>query len=158
LCHSGNLPTGIVLPGVEIRAAQTATDITRTTVTNETASFVLSNLPIGPYKLEASLPGFRTYAQTGIVLQADSNPVINVILRVGQVAETIEIQANAALVETRSTSVGQVVENTRILELPLNGRQVVESIGLAGAAAPARLRTPRPGILLTRWPFQLPVV
>ena len=126
-----------MLPGVEIRAIQAETGITRTTVTNETGSYVLPNLPIGPYKLEASLPGFRTYSQTGIVLQVDSNPVINVNLQVGQVAETVEVQANAALVETRSTSVGQVVENTRILELPLNGRQAVELIGLAGAAAPA---------------------
>src|SRR5712692_2184981 len=129
--------SGAVLPGVEIRVTQTETGITRDTITNETGSYVLPNLPIGPYKLEASLPGFRTYAQTGIVLQVNSNPVINVTLEVGQVAETIEVQANAALVETRSTSIGQVVENTRILELPLNGRQAVELIGLAGAAAPA---------------------
>src|SRR3989441_8523346 len=129
--------SGAVLPGVEIRATQAETGITRAAVTNETGSYVLPNLPIGPYKLEASLPGFRTYAQTGIVLQVESSPVINVTLAVGQVAETIEVQANAALVETRSTSVGQVVESTRILELPLNGRNAVELIGLAGAAAPA---------------------
>jgi hypothetical protein len=129
--------SGAVLPGVEIRATQVETGITRAAVTNETGSYVLSNLPIGPYKLEASLPGFRTYSRTGIILQVESNPVINVSLEVGQVAQTVEVQANAALVETRSTSVGQVVENTRILELPLNGRQAVELIGLAGAAAPA---------------------
>jgi hypothetical protein len=129
--------SGAVLPGVEIRATQAETGITRAAVTNETGSYVLPNLPIGPYKLEASLAGFRSYAQTGIVLQVESNPVINVTMEVGQVAETVEVQANAALVETRSTSVGQVMENTRILELPLNGRQAVELIGLAGAAAPA---------------------
>ena len=99
--------SGAVLPGVEIRATQAETGIARVTVTNETGSYVLPNLPLGPYKLEASLPGFRTYAQTGIVLQVESNPVINVSLAVGQVAETIEVQANAALVETRSTSIGR---------------------------------------------------
>src|SRR2546428_13562857 len=129
--------SGAVLPGVEIPVTKTETGGIRNSVTNETGSYVLTNLPIGPYKLEASLPGFRTYAQTGIVLQVDSNPVINVTLEVGQVAETIEVQANAALVETRSTSGGQGVENTRILELPLNGRQAVELIGLAGAGSPA---------------------
>ena len=129
--------SGAVLPGVEIRATQVETGITRTAVTNETGSYVLTNLPIGPYKLEGALPGFRTYAQTGIVLQVDSSAVINITLEVGQVAETVEVQANAVLVETRSTSVGQVVENTRILELPLNGRQAAELIGLAGAATPA---------------------
>jgi len=81
--------SGAVLPGVEIRVTQTETGGIRNSVTNETGSYVLPNLPIGPYKLEASLPGFRTYAQTGIALQVDSNPVINVTLEVGQVAETI---------------------------------------------------------------------
>ena len=103
--------SGAVLPGVEIRATQTETGITRDAVTNETGSYVLPNLPIGPYKLEASLPGFRSYAQSGIVLQVNSNPSINVTLEVGQVSEQIEVEANAALVETRNSGVGQVVEN-----------------------------------------------
>jgi Carboxypeptidase regulatory-like domain len=129
--------SGAVLPGVEILVTQTDTGITRQTITNETGSYVLPNLPIGPYRLEASLPGFRTFAQTGIVLQVNSSPTVNVVLEVGQVAETVEVQANAALVETRSAGVGTVVENARILELPLNGRAVVELIALAGAATPA---------------------
>src|SRR5204862_1942464 len=126
--------TGAVLPGVEVTATQTDTGIARTTVTNETGSYVLPNLALGPYRLEAALPGFRTFAQTGIVLQVNSNPVINPVLEVGQVSEQVEVQANATLVETRNAGVGQVVENARILELPLNGRQVVELIALAGAA------------------------
>src|SRR5215467_4281801 len=69
--------SGAVLPGVEIRVTQTDTSITRETVTNETGSYALPNLPVGPYRLEASLPGFRTYAQTGIVLQVNSSPAIN---------------------------------------------------------------------------------
>src|ERR1041385_4868965 len=116
--------SGAVLPGVEITATQTATGVARTSVTNETGSYVLPNLPVGPYRLEAALPGFRTYVQTGIVLQVDSNPAINPILVVGQVTEQVEVQANAAMVETRNVGVGQVIENQRILELPLNGRQV----------------------------------
>ena len=67
--------TGAVLPGVEVTATQTETGIPRTAVTNETGSYVLPNLAIGPYRLEATLPGFRTYAQTGIVLQVNANPV-----------------------------------------------------------------------------------
>ena len=128
--------TGAVLPGVDIVATHTGTGIARTVITNETGSYVLPNLPIGPYRLEASLPGFRTYAQTGIVLEVNSSPLVNVTLEVGQVAETIEVQANATLVETRNSGIGQVVENARILELPLNGRAVVELVALAGAAAP----------------------
>src|ERR1700693_5524636 len=69
--------SGAVLPGVEITVTQTDTGISRNAITNETGSFVLPSLATGPYRLEASLPGFRNYVQTGIVLQVDSNPVIN---------------------------------------------------------------------------------
>src|SRR2546428_2752804 len=126
--------SGAVLPGVEVTATQTETGLTRSVVSNETGSYVLPNLPIGPYRLEASLPGFRTFVQTGIVLQVNGNPEINVVMAVGQVAETVEVQADAALVETRNTGVGQVIDNVRVMELPLNGRQVTELIILSGAA------------------------
>src|SRR5256712_12619540 len=120
--------SGAVLPGVEVTATQTATGLVRTVVTNETGSYVLPSLPVGPYRLEAGLPGFRSFAQTGIVLQVDANPVINILLQVGQVAETVEVQADAALVETRNTGIGQVIDNVRVMDLPLNGRQVTELI------------------------------
>src|SRR6266481_9283686 len=120
--------SGAVLPGVEVTATQTETGLTRSVVSNETGSYVLPNLPVGPYRLEAGLPGFRKFAQTGIVLQVGGNPVINISLAVGQVADTVEVQADAALVETRATGVGQVIDNVRVLELPLNGRQITELI------------------------------
>src|SRR5215813_10888256 len=104
-------PSGAVLPGVEVTVIQTETSLKRSAVTNETGSYTLTNLPIGPYRLEAVLPGFRTYAQSGIILQVNDNPVINAVLEVGQVTETVEVQANAALVETRTTTVGQVIDN-----------------------------------------------
>jgi len=120
--------SGAVLPGADVTATQTATGAKRSAVTDETGSYTLTNLPIGPYTLEMALPGFRTYVRSGIVLQVNDNPVVNAILEVGQVAETVEVQANAALVETRSTGVGQVIDNQRVLELPLNGRQATELI------------------------------
>lgn len=122
--------TGAVLPGTEVTATQTGTGIARSTITDETGSYILPNLPTGPYRLEVGLPGFRTFVQTGIVLQVNANPTINAVLEVGQVSEQVEVQANAALVETRSQGVGQVIENERILELPLNGRQVTDLIVL----------------------------
>src|SRR5207247_3885428 len=110
--------SGAVLPGVEVAVTQTDTSLKRSAITNETGSYTLTNLPIGPYRLEAVLPGFRTYAQSGIVLQVNDNPVINAVLEVGQVTETVEVQANAALVEARTTTVGQVIDNQRVLEVP----------------------------------------
>src|SRR5438132_557442 len=126
--------TGAVLPGVEVTATRTDTGVARMTVTNETGSYVLSNLPVGPYKLEAALGGFRTFVQTGIVLQVNASPVVDPVLEVGQVSEQVEVQADAALVETRSSSVGLVMDNQRIRELPLNGRNLGDLITLSGAA------------------------
>jgi carboxypeptidase family protein len=134
--------SGAVLPGVEVTATQTDTGIARSAVTNETGTYILPNLPVGPYKLEAALPGFRTYVQTGIVLQVNSSPAINVVLEVGQVTEQVEVQANAAMVETRAAGVGQVIENEKILDLPLNGRNATELIVLAGAAVQTAVSNP----------------
>src|SRR5215470_5783820 len=101
--------SGAVLPGAEITATQTDTGAVRMAISNETGSYALPNLTVGPYKLEVSLPGFRTFVQSGIVLQVNSSPVVNAVLNVGQVSETVQVEANAALVETRSTGIGQVV-------------------------------------------------
>ena len=126
--------TGAVLPGVEVTATQTATGIARTAVTDESGSYTLQSLPVGPYRLEAGLPGFKTFVQTGIVLQVSANPVINAVLEVGQVSDQIEVQADAALVETRNTGIATLLDNQRVLELPLNGRQVTELVLLSGTA------------------------
>ena len=126
--------SGAVLPGVEITATHIDTGISRMTITNETGSYVMPNLALGAYRLQAGLPGFRSFVQTGIVLQVNSSPVINVILQVGQVTEQVEVQANATQVETRTTAVGAVIDNQRIVELPLNGRNATDLITLAGAA------------------------
>src|SRR6266446_3683205 len=83
--------SGAVLPGVEVTATQTDTGIARSTVTNETGSYVLSNLRLGPYKLEAALPGFRTFVQSGIVLQVNATLAVNPTLEVGQVTEQVEV-------------------------------------------------------------------
>jgi len=129
--------SGAILPGVEIKVVQTDTGVNRATVTDETGSYTLPNLAVGPYRFEASLPGFSTYVQTGIVLRVNSNPVINVVLQIGQVSQTLEVQADVAMVETHSTGVGQVIDQQRVVELPLNGRVATELIFLSGAATAA---------------------
>ena len=124
--------SGAVLPGVKITATQADTGASRSTTTNNTGSYVLPNLPLGPYRLEASLAGFRTFAQTGIVLQVGSNPVIDFHMDVGQIEQTVEVKAEATAIETRSLGVGTVIETQRVLDLPLNGRSVTDLITLSG--------------------------
>ena len=126
--------SGAVLPGVTIAVIQQETGLIRTTVSNDTGSYVLPNLPLGPYRLEATLQGFATFAQTGIVLQVNSGPVVNPVMGVSAIAEEVQVTAVAPLVDTRSTGVGTVVESERIVELPLNARQVTQLITLSGLA------------------------
>ncbi len=126
--------SGAVLPGVTVTVTQTDTGFTRTAVTDESGNYVMPNLPTGPYRLEVSLQGFRTYVQTGIVLQVAATPTINTVLAVGDLAETVTVEGSAPLVDVRSAGISEVVEQERILELPLQGRQVTDLIVLAGAA------------------------
>src|SRR5712691_1484828 len=126
--------SGAVLPGVTVTATQTDTGLTRSVTTDGTGSYVLPNLPTGPYRLEAALQGFRTYARTGIVLQVAAAAAINVVLAVGNLQETVSVEAAAPLVDVQSAGISDVVDNERIVELPLQGRQVTDLIVLAGAA------------------------
>src|SRR5688572_5577952 len=128
--------SGGVLPGATVTAIQTDTGFRREVVTDADGSYTLTNLPIGPYRLEVTLPGFRTYIQTGIVLEIGGNPVIPVTLQLGELAETVSVEASAPLVETRNPAIGGVIENERIEELPLNGRNSADLIAIAGAVVP----------------------
>jgi len=128
--------SGSAVPGAEIKVTQTDTGTVRTTVSGADGVYVLPNLAVGPYRLEVTKEGFSAYVQTGIVLQVATNPTIDVSLKIGAVSEQVQVEANAALVDTQGTSVGSIIENQRILELPLNGRNAVELIQLAGAAVP----------------------
>jgi hypothetical protein len=129
--------SGSAVPGADVKATQTDTGTARTATSASDGGYVLSNLAIGPYKLEVSKAGFATYVQTGIVLQVNTNPTIDVALSLGAVSQTVQVEANAAQVETQNTSVGTVIESQRILDLPLNGRQATDLIQLVGAAIPA---------------------
>src|SRR5215217_3855684 len=105
---------GAVLPGVDVTAVQTETGFKRSTVTDANGSYTLTNMPLGPYRLEAMLPGFRSFVRTGLVLQVNANPVVNVTMALGDLAETVSVEAATPLIETRSPSIGAVIENERI--------------------------------------------
>ena len=126
--------TGAVIAGAAVTATHVDTGLKRTAMTDASGSYGLTNLPVGPYRLEATASGFRTYVQTGIVLQVADNLVINPTLALGQVTDQVEVEAAASQVETRDTGISQVMDSTRVMELPLNGRQVTDLIVLSGAA------------------------
>ena len=131
--------TGAVLPGVDVKMTQTETGLVRSAVSGPDGGYLLPALPPGPYRLEATLQGFRNYVQNGIVLQVGVNPRIVVTLEVGAVADAVTVTANAPLVETQSTAVGRVVEQQRIEQLPLGNRDITQLITFtAGAAVDGR--------------------
>jgi len=134
--------SGAVLPGVTVTATQTGTGFQRTVVTDGEGAYVMPNLPTGPYRLEVMLQGFRTYEQTGLVLRVDQNAVINAVLQVGELAETVSVEAATPLVDVRSSGISEVVENERIVELPLQGRNVTDLVVLAGAAVQTGVASP----------------
>ena len=124
--------SGAVLPGATITATQTDTGTARSTVANESGFYALPSLPLGPYKLDVVLQGFRTFVQTDIVLQVNSSPVYNVTLQIGDVAETLTVRGQTTQVETRSLGISTVVATAS--ELPLNARQSTDLITLSGLA------------------------
>jgi hypothetical protein len=128
--------TGGVLPGVDVVLTRTDTGVARQAVTNEAGAYVVPSLNPGPYRLEGSLQGFRTFVKPDIVLQVGANLVFDVTLELGQLGERVEVTgATSALqVELRAMAVSEVVEGERILELPLAARDATALITLAGAA------------------------
>jgi len=120
--------SGAAVAGAEVKATQTATGAVRVVTSADDGGYVLANLPIGPYRLDVTKPGFSTFVQTGISLQVATNPTVDIQLKIGAVSEQVQEEANAALVETQAAGVGTVMENQRILELPLNGRVATDLI------------------------------
>src|ERR1043166_3718061 len=126
--------SGAVLPGVTVVAIQTDTGFRREAVTDDKGAYALLNLPIGPYRLEATLAGFRNYVQTGITLQVNSNPVIRVTLQLGELNETLTVQGQAPLVETRKPSIGQVITHQQVQAMPRRGHNPASLMWLWGGA------------------------
>src|SRR5437667_7691869 len=115
--------SGSAIVGAAVRVTQTETGFTRTTESGIDGVYRLPDLPIGPYKLEANQQAFGPYVQTGIVLQVNVNPTINITLQVGAARQAVQIEANAGMVETQSNAFGTVFDNQRVVDLPLNCRQ-----------------------------------
>ena len=127
-------PSGSAVPAAHVKATQTDTGLTRTVDSGTDGAYLLPNLPIGPYRLEIAKDGFSTSVQSGIVLQVASNPTIEITLQLGAVSQQVQVEASALTVDTRSSGVGQVVDQQRVVDLPLNGRIPTDLIYLAGAA------------------------
>src|SRR5262249_41443196 len=121
--------TGAVIPGVTVTVMNKATNATRTTVTNTVGLFDFPALPPGMYSVKSELEGFKT-ATSDVELQVQQTARVNFSLELGTISEPATVPGVAPLVETSNATVGTVIENRRIAELPLNGRNYLDLVKL----------------------------
>src|SRR6266436_6557384 len=115
-------PSGAPVAGAQVKITQIETKLVRQITSDDQGRYLAPALPVGPYQLEVTAAGFKTYLQSGIVLQVGNNVDINIQMQIGTAAERIDVTAQVNMVETRDSAVAQVIDERRILELPLNGR------------------------------------
>ncbi len=129
--------TGAVLPGAELVILNEDTGVSRTVVSDEKGYYSAPLLSLGNYKVTASLPGFQTESRVGIELTLGRDAVVDMQLKVGSVNETVEVTGEAPLVQTHDATVGYLVQDTTIRDLPLNGRDLQQVILLNPSVAQA---------------------
>jgi hypothetical protein len=128
--------TGAAVPNAKLVLTQTDTGTSRTTTSDGAGLYSLPNVPVGPYSLSVDASGFSSFTQKG-VLEVGNNVQINPALKVGTSNEHIEVQASGVALETETSSFKQVIDQKRITELPLNGRQATQLVLVAGGAVTA---------------------
>jgi hypothetical protein len=115
---------GAVIPGVTVVVTNTETNVPAESVTDANGFFVVKDVVPGSYKVTASLPGFKTFVRGGIVLHTAETATIAVKLDLGNVEETVTVSAGLSAVESNQGVLSQTMDNKKVSELPLNGRQV----------------------------------
>src|SRR5215510_1673036 len=123
--------SGAAVPNVEVRATNEATGTTATGRSNETGSYVIPYLLPGTYRIEAELRGFKTFSRSGIQVRVGDSVGLDIALQPGDVAERVDVRTEAPLLEINSASVGQVVDQRRMTELPVVGGNPFQLVQLA---------------------------
>jgi len=131
-------PTGAAVPDAAITVTNVATGVANSARTNERGFYQVPFLGPGLYKVDATKTGFAPLTRENLRLEVDQAARVDFTLRLGAVAETVEVTAAAALLESETTTMGTVVENKRILEMPLNLRNYLELAQTALGVLPAR--------------------
>jgi hypothetical protein len=114
-----------VVPGAAIQVRNAGTNAVFETKSDDRGFYTAPSLSVGDYTLTVTAAGFKRSVRSGITLQVNQNAQVNIVLDVGQVAESVEVQAEAPLVDTGSATLGTVIENRRVRDLPLNGRNAL---------------------------------
>jgi outer membrane receptor protein involved in Fe transport len=129
--------TGAVMPGVTIEVTNVATNQTRSAVSGDDGFYSVPLVQPGRYTVKGSLQGFRSTLREGVTVTVESTSRVDIRLSVGQLSETVSVTGEAPLVETSSATLGIVIDEKKVVELPLNGRNFTQ-LGtlLPGVVAP----------------------
>ena len=124
--------SGGAVPGATVTATNIDTQFSRDTVTDESGQYALRLLPLGNYKVDVSLTGFKTFSQTGILLEVGRNARIDATIEPGSVAESVSVVGDAPLVDTASASLARTVNQNEVLNLPLVNRDLYSLLNTTG--------------------------
>lgn len=122
--------TGAVVPGVTVTATHVATGQTRRVTTGESGTYVFALMTPGEYTVRAEREGFKTDVRSGLILQLNQKARVDFRLQVGAVSESVEVSARGVILSTDDATLGNVVEQRRVTDLPLNGRNFANLAGL----------------------------
>ena len=121
--------TGGVLPGVDVTLTSAGTGVERRTISNEAGLYTFPNVPVGEYRVKATLSGFNTVTKTGVTLSAGVNIKVDVQLSLGNLSESVQVKAEATMVDT--SVLGRTVSAQQIEATPLSGRRAAQVAQLA---------------------------
>jgi hypothetical protein len=134
--------TGAAVSGATISLTNMETRAERSTVTTTSGDYTFTEVPVGIYKLRASRAGFKTISSNSVQVQVQQSIRLDFPFEVGAVTESVEVQASGALLQAENATLGTVIENAAVNELPLNGRNY---LGLVALASNANTLSPNAG-------------
>jgi Carboxypeptidase regulatory-like domain/TonB dependent receptor len=118
--------SGAIVSNAKVTAIQSETGLQRSVTSNAQGAYLLVELPVGHYRLEADAQGFKKYVQEGISLDVNQSATVAIRLAVGTTTQEIEVKADALMIESTSTNLGKTVGEREVLDLPLNGRHFTQ--------------------------------
>jgi hypothetical protein len=128
-------PQGAAIPNAPVIATQIDTGQSRTTQSGGDGHYIITNLPIGNYRITASSAGFKSLVIPSVTLQVNQSAVLNLTLAIGSRTEEVTVTEEIPLLTTTDSSVGQVVQNQSIESTPLNGRNFWQLVALVPGAS-----------------------
>src|SRR5438270_5347727 len=134
-------PANASVAGAEVEAVNIDTGLSRQGATNSEGTYLIPSLPPGNYKVTVKAPGFKAFSQTGVKVEVGQNPRVDVHLEVGAVTENVTVEANTVAVDTQSSQVGATIDNQRLVNLPLNGRNILQLATFLPGVAPVSFPT-----------------